>query len=137
MPRRIFIVEDHAIVRQMLGEFLARLDIEVCGVAESGEEALERLSGSAAPDVVEADLVLIDVSLPGMTGIDLAGKLQAQRPSLPSLMYSGHREMVYVKRALAAGARGYLVKGNPRELEGAIDQVLDGKTYVSTSAEGG
>ncbi len=127
MPARIFIVEDHPIMREMVREFLAEdaSDLEVCGMAETGEEALEHLDGA------EADLALIDVSLPGMTGIDLVKELLARRPGLPCVLYSGHGEAAYIERGLAAGARGYLLKGDPYELVGAIRQVLDGETYVS------
>ncbi len=129
MLTHIFIVEDHPLMREMLNEFLPvhAPDLEVCGAAGRGEEALECFEAAAA------DLALIDVALPGMTGIDLVEKLQARRPGLPCLMYSGHGEIAYVERALAAGARGYLLKGDPEELVGAIRQVLDGDTYVSKS----
>lgn len=128
MPTHIFVVEDHPLMREMLSEFLPAdaPDLKVCGTAATGEEALGCFEDA------EADLMLIDVALPGgMSGIDLVGELRARRPGLPCLMYSGHGEVAYVERALAAGAQGYLLKGDPYELEGAIRQVLDGATFVS------
>lgn len=73
----------------------------------------------------------VDTSLPDMNGIELVRRLLDRRPDILCLMYSGHEETFYVERALEAGARGYLVKGNPRELPGAIRQVLNGGTYLS------
>ena len=128
MPLKIFIVEDHAIMREMLSAFLSDLpDYEVCGAAEAAEEALGRL-GEAAPD-----LVLVDVSLPGMSGIELVEAIQHRWPELRCLMLSGHGEKGYVERALAAGAQGYILKGNPYELPEAIEQAMSGETYLSES----
>ena len=129
MPSQLFIVEDHPLMRRMIGEFIQETssDLTVCGMAATGEEALEQLAEAYA------DLVLIDVSLPGMSGIDLLVKLRARRADLPCLMLSGHQEKTYVQRALAEGARGYLAKGNPLEIVDAIRKVLAGEIYLSES----
>ena len=128
MSALIFIVEDHAVMRQMLAAYLTdQTSYDVCGQAASAEAALEQLA-EAAPD-----LVLVDVSLPGMSGIELVRQIQTQRDELACLMISGHGEPEYVRRALGAGARGYVVKGNPYELPGAIEEVLSGATYLSPS----
>lgn len=132
MPVKIFIVEDHAVMREMLASFLEEeADFDVCGTARTAEEALDGLERAAI------DLVLVDVSLPGMSGIDLVEQLQADRPELPCLMVSGHGESGYVERAFEVGARGYVMKGNPYEITGAIDEVLTGGTYLGKTLRDG
>ena len=113
-------------MRQVTSEFVGGLpDVEVCGAASSAEEALDLLPA------VAADLVLVDVSLPGMSGIDLVAEVAARWPTLLCLMLSGHTEVGYVERALAAGARGYVMKGDTATLAESVRCVSDGGTYVS------
>lgn len=126
MEARIYLVEDHALMREMIGEFLANRDhLVVSGSAATAEQAFTELRD------LEVELVLVDTSLPDMSGIDLVRKLLERRPGTRCLMHSGHTETGYVDRALQVGARGYVVKGNPRELPGAIREVLDGGMYLS------
>ena len=128
MTHRIFIVEDHPLMLQVTGEFIDALPgLTVSGTAASAEDALDKLGQD------DTDLVLADVSLPGMSGIDLVGALHERRPGLRCLMFSAHYEGSYVERALAAGAQGYVVKGNPSELEDALRSVLSGEGYLSPS----
>jgi DNA-binding NarL/FixJ family response regulator len=128
MSSKIFIVEDHPTMRQMMREFIEAISgMEVCGVAATAEEGLEYLVD------LEVDLVTVDISLPGMNGIDLVAKLQARWPQLPCIIVSGHHEPGYIKRAFAEGARGYVAKGNPMEIRTAIEQVLAGKIYLNES----
>lgn len=102
-------------------------DLAICGMATNAEDAL-----IAIPDT-DAALVIVDVSLPDMTGIELVSRLRQLLPSLRCLMLSGHEDVVYVKRALNAGARGYLEKGKPKELAIAIKRVLAGEIYLNES----
>lgn len=126
MTSKIYLVEDHEIVREMVSNYITSFpDFEICGMAATGEEALESLADA------EVNLVLIDTSLPGMSGIDLVGKVLALRPTLYCVIYSGHGETAYIERAMRAGARGYILKGNPDELADALRQVLGGETYLS------
>ncbi len=126
MKTNIYIVEDHPAMQQALRVYLRRLpDVSICGVAGSAQEALAALPAAAA------DLVLVDVSLPDMSGIDLVEQLCRLRPTLRCLMLSGHQEAIHIQRALAAGARGYIIKGNSDELAPAIQQVLAGDIYLS------
>lgn len=128
MTHNIYIVEDHPTMRETINDFLdGEADLRVCGMAATGEEALERLPG------LEPELVLIDTSLPGISGIALVSVLVERWPSLRCLMYSGHGETTYVEHALAAGARGYVLKGTPDELPKAIRRVIGGEVYVSES----
>lgn len=127
---KVFIVEDHFVMRETLGYLIKREPgLAVCGVAETGEAAFQQLA------TVAADLVLVDLSLPGMNGIDLIQRLQARQPDLPCLILSGHTEVTYIRQALAAGARGYVLKGNPPEIVEGIRAVGGGGTYLSAAVQ--
>lgn len=127
MPNRVYIVEDHADMLHTYEFFIARLDdLAVHGTALSAEAAIEE-----EEEVGEADVALIDVSLPGMSGIELVGRLRERYPSLPCLVVSGHSENVYAASAYRAGAKGYVMKGNPPAILNALQEVLDGKLCFS------
>lgn len=130
----ILIVEDHSTVAQMIARFIERyIDATETKVVSSGEEALAFLAHvSDNPDNDEMpDLVLVDVSLPGMSGLDLVGRLKEAYPSLLCLMLSGHKEPAYVQRSMDLGARGYVAKGNPPAIVEGVNRVLSGETYIS------
>lgn len=125
---RILIVDDHSIVRLSLRMYLEEEpDLSVCGEAATAHEAL------AMTDQLKPDLVLLDVSLPDMSGIELARKLHEQHPALRLAMLSGHGEKSHVEEALKAGATAYVMKGNAEEIAPAIRQTLRGQRYVSGS----
>lgn len=112
-------------MQQLLGGFIEEMpETVLAAVVGSGEEALEGLSDAV-------DLVLVDVSLPGISGIDLVAKIKARWPDQQCLMLSGHLETAYVERAFAAGARGYAAKGDAGELREAIECVLGGERFVT------
>lgn len=117
---KVFIVEDHVAIRQSYILLLTRMgNLQVCGEATSAEEALAKIPG-AAPDIV-----LIDFSLPGMSGLDLVQQLQRKSPELPMIVISGHNENVFANSVVAAGAASYLVKEEaPARLVETIYQVL-------------
>ncbi len=122
----LLLVEDSVVFAGTLQRFLRiQKDLHVVGVAASAEAALLLLQGTAV------DLVLVDVSLPGSSGIDLVGGLHGDYPRLKWLMLSGHRGSEYVRRALAAGAAGYALKSDPPGILAAIRQVLAGEKYIS------
>jgi DNA-binding NarL/FixJ family response regulator len=126
MRLKIFIVEDHPVMRSTLSGFIqSKAGLEVVGVAATGAEALECLAK------VEADLSLIDVRLPGMSGLKLVEQLRERYPELLCLMLSGHGEIPYIRHAFRDGARGYILKGNPSEILEAIHAVSGGGTYLS------
>lgn len=124
---RIFLVDDHSIVRDGLKQLIqAKGDFEVCGEAESGLQALERLPSA------KADLAIIDLGMQGMNGLDLIKALKQRLPQLLTLVMSMYEESVYAERALKAGARGYIMKkGKSDELLKAMSVVLGGKIYTS------
>lgn len=121
----ILIVDDHAIVRAGLRRLLRGLfDGEVLEAA-TGREALALARGR------ELDLVLLDMNLPELGGLELLSRLAIVAPNLPVLVLSMHAEPLYVTRAMNAGARGYVSKNiAPDELVVAIRQVASGGRYV-------
>jgi two-component system invasion response regulator UvrY len=124
---RVFIADDHAIVREGLKQILAeQRDVAVVGEAETGLDAIKLFRKS------RCNVLLLDISLPDRNGIEVLKQIKDERPDLPVLMLSMHREDQYAIRALKAGASGYLTKQSaPRELVGAIRQVAEGQRYVS------
>lgn len=122
----IFIVEDHEDMRFGLSEFLSLQDgFAVLGGAATAEEALRTL------ETTRPDLLLVDVALPGMTGLELVGRVADRWPEIRCVIVSGHAQAEHVDRALTAGARGYVVKGNPYELPRALREVAAGRRFLS------
>jgi DNA-binding NarL/FixJ family response regulator len=124
---RVLIADDHAILRRGLKEILVReLKEVVCGEAEDTQQALDLVRKQ------EWDLVILDVSMPGRSGLDVIRELKPLQPKLPILVLSMHPEDQYGKRVLKAGASGYMNKESaPEELIKAIRKVLAGGRYVS------
>lgn len=124
----IVIVEDHAVFAQALRILLSsKAELNIVGVFQSAEEALEGLPQ------LNAELALIDVSLPRMTGLELLREIRAKFPQVHCLMLSGHMTPPYVKRALDAGARGYIIKDDVLGIAEGIQKVLQGEIYMSQS----
>jgi two-component system invasion response regulator UvrY len=124
---RILIVDDHAILRRGLKEILERefRDVSIGG-AGTAEQALTQL------DSEKWDLVILDITMPGRSGVDVLRNLKALRPKLPVLVLSMHPEDQYGKRVLKAGASGYMNKESaPEELIKAVRKLLSGGRYVS------
>jgi DNA-binding NarL/FixJ family response regulator len=124
---RILIVEDHPVFIFGLKELLHQeADLVVCGQAESVGEAWEKI-GTLAPD-----LVIVDITLKGRNGIELIRDIKKHYKHLPVLVLSMHAESLFAERALAAGARGYIVKEEASDsIVGAIRCVLNGEIYAS------
>jgi len=124
---RVLIADDHAILRRGLKEILVRdLEGAICGEAEDAEQVLSQVQSQVW------DVVILDVTMPGRSGIDVLRDLKQLRPKLPVLVLSMHPEEQYGKRALKAGAAGYMNKESaPEELIKAIEKVLAGGRYVS------
>ena len=127
VPHRLLIVDDHPAMRKGLAKLLeTEWDLVVCGEAENSLQALAELRAKPF------DLAIVDISLSGVSGIDLLKDLKIHWPSLPVLIFSMHDEILYTERALRAGARGYVMKQEPIEnLVAAIRRVLGGHIYVS------
>jgi two-component system, NarL family, invasion response regulator UvrY len=124
---KILIADDHAIVRRGLREILVRemKDI-VCGEAPNAQQVLTHVLSE------NWDLVILDITMPGRSGLDLLGDLRRLKPKLPVLVLSMHSEDQYGRRVLKAGASGYMNKESaPEELIIAIKRVLSGGRYLS------
>jgi two-component system invasion response regulator UvrY len=123
----VFIADDHPVVRQGIRQIVAATDdITVVDEATTGHEALQRLAD------VECDLVLLDLSLPDIDGLDLLKQLKREHPQRPVLILTMHSEDQFALRALKAGASGYLTKESaPAELVGAVRKVVAGGRYIS------
>ena len=124
---RVLIADDHAILRRGLREILMReLEGVVCGEAENAQQVLAQVQSQ------NWDLAIVDITMPGRSGLDVLRDLQRIQPGLAVLVLSMHPEDQYGKRVLKAGASGYMNKESaPEELIKAIRKVLAGGRYVS------
>ena len=124
---KIQIADDHAIVREGLKQILADTkDIAVAGHAENGAEAIKLLRSNPC------DVLLLDISMPDRSGIEVLKQIKKENPKIAVLMLSMHREDQYAIRSLKAGAAGYLNKQSaPDQLVDAIRQVAAGNKYIS------
>ena len=123
---KLLLIEDHPILAGVLVHALEqREDLKVVMVVDSAEKALELIAD------LSLDLILVDISLPKMNGIELVGKLHKMHPNLPCLMISGHISGPYLRRSLAAGARGYAIKDSVKGIIEGIDQIMRGEIYIS------
>jgi len=124
---RVLLVDDHAVVREGYRRLLERdHTIEVVGEAGNGIKA-RALAASA-----ESDVVIMDIALPGSSGLDVMRQMLADRPELRVLIFSMHGEAIFVSRAIRHGARGYITKSSaPEVLVDAVHAVAQGATYYS------
>jgi DNA-binding NarL/FixJ family response regulator len=126
---KLLIVDDHEVVRRGVKTiFDEESGTMVFGEASTAPEALKRISEQ------DWDIVILDLSLPGRSGLDLLRELKHLRPRLPVLILSMHSEEQYARRALKAGASGYMTKDSSRtELVRAVKRVVEGGKYVSAT----
>lgn len=121
----ILLVEDHAIVRSGIRKLMADRPGLTLKEAATGEAALATLKSQ------NFDLLILDLNLPGLGGLELLRRILAAHPGLKVLVFSQHTEAVYASRAMEAGARGYISKNAaPEELLDAIENVLKGGTAI-------
>jgi len=125
-PIHVILTDDHAIVRSGLRQLLSSApDIRVAGEAADGHGLLALLRGTPA------DIVLLDLSMPGLSGVDLIKRLQGEHPTLPVLVLSMHVEAQIVARVLRAGAAGYATKDcDSVALLNAVRKVAGGGRYI-------
>lgn len=126
---KVLIVDDHAVVRAGLKQMLSgAADLSVVDEAESGAEALEKVRHN------DYAIVVLDIAMPGKSGLDTLKEIKLERPNLPVLMLSMYPEDQYAIRVLRSGASGYLTKECvPEELTTAVRVVAKGRKYVSPS----
>jgi DNA-binding NarL/FixJ family response regulator len=124
---RVFIVDDHTMFREGLRQLIDREPgLTVCGDAADAAEALPAIRET------KPDVVLVDISLAGASGIDLIKDIRAEFEDMPVLVVSMHEESLYADRALRAGAMGYVMKHEPsKTVKAAIYKVLGGNMYLS------
>lgn len=125
--RKVLIVDDHPILRKGLTLLINQEpDLVVCAEAEHAQMALEII------DNIMPDMAIVDISLPGLDGIELIKMLRLRHKDLPVLVVSMHDEALYAERSLRAGARGYIMKQEALEkVLVAVRKVLDGEIFVS------
>jgi len=128
LKTQVMLVDDHAMLRHGMAMLVnAEPDMEVCAEAEDGGDAMARLESEHHPDIV-----LVDLSLKTLSGLELIKSMHILIPALPVLVVSMHDETVYAERALRSGARGYVMKQEPGDvLMAAIREVLKGNYYLS------
>lgn len=125
--KKVLVVDDHPVVRQGIGMLIDQQpDLQVCAEAGGAVDALTAIEES------KPDVVIVDISLKGTSGIDLIKDIHIRYPGLPVLVLSMHHESFCAERALRAGARGYVTKGEAgQKLMDAIHRVLGGDVYLS------
>jgi two-component system invasion response regulator UvrY len=126
---KILVVDDHTIVREGLKKILVDTpDMVVADEASNGQEVIKKVGNN------DYDLILLDISLPGRSGLDVLKQLKCTKPKLPILILSMHPEEQYAVRSLRAGASGYLTKQSvSNELIDAIRKVAQGRKYITPS----
>jgi len=126
---KILIADDHTMFREGLKHILAEYpDLVVTDEANNGQEVLDKIWKN------NYDVVLLDITMPGMTGLEALKQLKNDRPKLPVLILSMHPEEQYAVRVLRAGASGYLTKESaPDELITAIRKISQGRKYITPS----
>jgi DNA-binding NarL/FixJ family response regulator len=126
---KLLIADDHAIFREGLKHILAECsDVTVAAEASNGPAVLEKIWTD------KYDMVLLDISMPGMSGLEVLKQLKIEKPKLPVLVLSMHPEEQYAVRILRAGASGYLTKESaPDELITAIRKISQGRKYITSS----
>ena len=136
MTIRVLIGDDHRIVREGLKQVLADApDMRVAGEAQSGPEVLQWVRDLGGPSGL--DLVLLDIALPGIDGLDVLQQIKREHSKLPVLMLSTYPERQYAVRCIKLGASGYLNKSaDPDDMLAAVRKVASGGVYLtSTTAE--
>lgn len=127
---KVFLADDHSIVRAGLRRLIEESgDMEVVAEADDGRSALREIE-KTPPDVA-----VIDISMPGLDGLEVISRLRDRFPQLPVLVLTMHEEGQYVVRAFEAGARGYITKQSaPEQLVNAIRKVIGGSRYLTDEA---
>ncbi len=126
---KVYIVEDHNTLRRMIVGFISRLfGLVVIGQAASGPEALED------PIHKSADIIITDLSMPGITGIELSRRLCAENPDYLIIVLTAHDERFLISKAFDAGASAFVLKDDPFVLEDVIKRLLKGEKKIVSLA---
>ncbi|VFR46969.1 DNA-binding response regulator, LuxR family [plant metagenome] len=132
-PVRLLLVDDHPLVRDGLRLRLEAVpNLEVLGEADDGRAALAWLQARDERGDALPDLLLMDLNMPGMGGLELAGIVHERWPQIAMIVLSMHDNVEYTMQAIRAGARGYLLKDEPAgEILSAIEHIMNGRNYFS------
>jgi DNA-binding NarL/FixJ family response regulator len=127
---RVLLADDHTLVREGLKQLLGTAEgVEVAGEAADGDQALALVRAN------DYDVAVLDLSMPGLSGVDLVKRVKQEKPKLKVLVLSMHGERQYAARALKAGASGYLTKDSAAaQLVGAIRKIAAGGVQISEAA---
>ena len=127
---KVLLADDHSIVRAGLRRIVEESgEMEVVAEADDGREAIQLVQKT------DPDVAVVDISMPGLDGLEVIGRLRTLRPKLPILVLTMHEEGQYVVRAIQAGAMGYLTKQSaPEQLVKAIRKIYDGQRYITDEA---
>src|SRR5438094_6454100 len=125
--KRILLVDDHPVLRKGLVRLIdSKHEFLVCDEASTAQDAMALIRE------LQPDLVIVDIGLPGASGIELTKTIRAEFPKLPALILSMHEEALYATRALRAGATGYIVKQDAIDnIANALREALHGRQYLS------
>jgi DNA-binding NarL/FixJ family response regulator len=132
MTVKILIVDDHEIVREGVRTLVSksRPEWQICGEASSGEQAIQ------AVKVSKPDVALLDITMPGMSGLEAASQINKLNPGCRVLIFTMHESQAFSAEALKIGARGYVLKSQAaRDLVRAIDRLLAGETFFEANPE--
>ena len=130
-PIRVMVVDDHAMVAEGIEAILESYDdIDVIATVSNGKDAIEQA------DVLKPDVILLDLNMPGVTGLSATEMNLERQPQMRIIILSMHDSPEYISTALSHGAKGYILKDVPsEEIRTAIDSVLTGQQYLCTGAE--
>ena len=125
--KKVFVVDDHPVFRDGLVRIVEQMpNLVVCGESDNAVQALDHISRLCP------DLLLVDIGLPGMSGLELMQNIHSIQPKLPVLVISMHDESLYALRVLRAGGKGYIMKqAGPEKIMQAITTVMGGRIYAS------
>lgn len=127
---KVLLVDDHAVVRAGFSQLLATTGIDVIAEAQRGEQAIQLYQQS------QPDVVVMDLSMPGIGGLEAIRRIIHHDPDAKILVFSIHNETVYAERAIGAGARGYISKSSaPDILVIAVKQIAQDKCYIEASIQ--
>jgi len=127
---RVLLADDHRMVAEGLKSLLSA-DFELVGVVEDGRALIE------AAKKLRPDVIVADITMPNLNGLDALGPLKKDNPRVKVVFLTMHQEVAYARRALEAGASGFVLKHSaPAELLAAIRAALDGKTYLTPALAG-
>lgn len=127
MKKRIVLAEDHTLLREGLRKIISSLpDYEVVGTADDGLETIQ------AVEKLNPDLILIDLSMPRLSGIEAIKTIKSEHPQLKVLVLTAYKDEQYILEAFRAGADGYMLKDESKqELVAAMNTIFRGKRYIS------